>query len=201
METKPIVYVVDDDISVCKSLERLIRSAGLDVETFASAQDFLSGKPADRASCLILDIKMPGITGLELQEQLNNMQRTTPIIFVTGYGNVPESVQAMKSGAVDFLEKPCDETTLLLTIGRAIRKDIQCRRDREEILAVRKRLDSLTKREREVFAHVVTGKLNKQIAYDLGITEKTIKVHRGRIMAKMGANSLADLVRLAERLK
>lgn len=201
MKTRPVVYVIDDDASVRKSLERLIRSAGLDVETFSSAQDFLSFNPLDRASCLVLDVKMPGITGLELQEKLTAVHRSIPIIFITGFGNIPTSVRAIKAGAVDFLEKPFEEKTLLDAIRRAINHHIQYRQGNSELLAIRKRSESLTNREREVFKLVVTGMLNKQIAFQLGITEKTIKVHRARVMQKMAVQSLADLVRLAERLK
>lgn len=200
-ETKPVVYVVDDDASVCKSLERLISSAGLDVNTFGSALDFLSGDRPDRPGCLVLDVKMPGITGLELQEKLAALNRSTQIIFITGHGSVPTSVQAMKAGAVDFIEKPFDGNALLDAIWRAIKKDLQNRQRNNEIDTIRKRVDSLTPREREVFELVVTGLLNKQIGYQLGITEKTIKVHRARIMQKMDAQSLAELVHLAERLK
>lgn len=201
MKTRSVVYVIDDDASVRKSLERLIRSAGLDVETFSSAQDFLSFNPPDRASCLVLDVKMPGITGLELQEKLIAVHRSIPIIFITGFGNIPTSVRAIKAGAVDFLEKPFEDKTLLDAIRRAINHHIQYRQGNSELLAIRKRSESLTNREREVFELVVTGMLNKQIAFQLGITEKTIKVHRARVMQKMAVQSLADLVRLAERLK
>lgn len=201
MDIKPVVYVIDDDASVRKSLERLIRSAGMDVKTFSSARDFLSYNPPDLPGCLVLDVKMPGITGLELQEKLTALHRSIPLIFITGFGNVPASVQAMKAGAVDFLEKPFEDKTLLEAIYRAINHDVQYRQRNKELFAIRKRSESLTNREREVFALVVTGMLNKQIAFQLGITEKTIKVHRARIMRKMGVQSLADLVRLAERLK
>ena len=201
MEGSPVVNIVDDDKSVRKSLERLLRSVGFEVQTYASAQDFLSDKLPDSPGCLVLDLKMPGINGLELQEKLAALHRVIPIIFVTGYGSIPESVKAMKAGAVDFLEKPYEEKTLLAAIDRAIKKDILFRQDNNELAAIRKRFACLTPREREVFALVVAGMLNKQVAYDLGVAEKTIKVHRARIMQKMAAGSLADLVRLAERLK
>lgn len=201
MKAQALVYVIDDDASVRKSLERLIRSAGLDVESFPSAQDFLSFNPPDRPGCLVLDVKMPGITGLELQDQLAGAHRSIPIIFITGFGNVPASVQAMKAGAVDFLEKPFDDKTLLDAIHRAVNHDLQYRQRNNELAAIRKRLEGLTKREQEVFRLVVTGMLNKQVAFQLGIAEKTIKVHRARIMQKTGVQSLADLVRLAEQLK
>jgi RNA polymerase sigma factor (sigma-70 family) len=193
--------VIDDDASVRKSLERLIRSAELSVQTFSSAQDFLSRTLPDCPGCLVLDVKMPGVTGLELQEKLTAVHRFIPIIFITGFGNIPASVQAMKAGAVDFLEKPFDDKTLLDAIHRAINRDIQYRQKNTELAALRRCSESLTNREREVFELVVTGMLNKQIAFQLGITEKTIKVHRARIMQKMAVQSFADLVRLAERLK
>ena len=201
MDTKGVVYVIDDDASVRKSLDRLIRSVGLEVKTFLSAREFLSYNPPDRPGCLVLDVKMPGMTGTELQEALTVANRSIPIIFITGFGNVPLSVQAMKAGAFDFLEKPFDDNTLIKAIHRAIHHDRRCRQKNSEILAIRKRWERLTNRERQVFELVVTGMLNKQIAFQLGITEKTIKVHRARIMQKMEAQSLADLVRLSEQLK
>ena len=200
MATQPFVYVVDDDASVGKSLERLLRSESLGVKTFTSARDFLLEEITGPA-CLLLDIEMPSITGLDLQKQLINLKQSLPIIFITGFGNVPKSVQAMKAGAFDFLEKPFEAATLLETIRRAINQDIQVRERNRELAAMQKRVASLTNREREVFELVVTGMLNKQIAFQLGIAEKTIKVHRARIMQKVGAQSLADLVRLAERLQ
>jgi FixJ family two-component response regulator len=201
MDAKAIVYVIDDDASVRKSLARLVRSEGLDVKTFSSARDFLSFTPLDRPGCLVLDLQMPGMTGLELQQALTEAGRSIPIIFITGFGNVPAGVQAMKAGAVDFLEKPFDDEALIHVVRRAIQRDIQFRRTNRELSAVRKSWETLTEREKEVFDLVVTGMLNKQIAFQLGITEKTIKVHRARIMQKMGAQSLADLVRFSERLK
>ena len=196
-----VVYVIDDDASVRKSLDRLMRAAGYQTETYSSAQEFLSLDPPDRPGCMILDIKMPGITGLELQERLASLNRRTPIIFITGHGSIPASVQAMKAGAVEFLEKPFDDKTLLDAISHAIEKDLQNRRKNDEMVTSRKRLKTLTPREREVFDLVARGLLNKQAAYQLGVTEKTIKVHRAHIMAKLKVKSFADLVRLAERLK
>ncbi len=201
MDAKAIVYVIDDDASVRTSLARLIRSEGLDVDTFSSARDFLCFNPPDRPGCILLDLQMPGMTGLELQQALTAGKRSIPIIFITGFGNVPASVQAMKAGAVDFLEKPFAAETLLAAIHRAIRHDIQSRRTNRELRAVRKRWETLTRREKQVFELVVAGMLNKQIASQLGITEKTVKVHRAQIMRKMAARSLADLVRFSERLK
>ena len=201
MYASPVVYVVDDDESVRKSLKRLLVSAGLDVEAFPSAADFLSCDLHDRSGCLVLDVSMPGMTGLELQKELNALNVRIPIIFITGFGNVPTSVHAMKAGAIDFLEKPFDDKTLILAVHRAIDRDAKRRRRDSEFLAVKNRWKRLTNRERQVFALVVTGMLNKQIASQLSITEKTVKVHRARVMQKMAAESLADLVRLSERLK
>jgi FixJ family two-component response regulator len=201
MAIQAVVYVIDDDASVRKSLERLILSEGLAVQTFASARDFLASNPHNLPACLLLDIEMPEITGLELQKRLTALNQSIPIIFITGFGSVPKSVQAMKAGAFDFLEKPFEAATLLDAIHRAINHDILVRQQNHELASIKKRSESLTNREREIFKLVVTGMLNKQIAFQLDITEKTIKVHRARIMQKMGAQSFADLVRLAERLK
>ncbi len=200
-QTEPVVYVVDDDKSIRKSLARLIGSTGLAVETFGSAREYLASEPVDRPGCLVLDLKMPGLTGLELQEELTARHRAIPIIFITGQGSISSSVKAMKAGAIDFLEKPFDDTTLLQAINQAIEKDLQNRQRSSEVGAIKKRVEDLTPREREVFTLVVTGLLNKQIAYQLGITEKTVKVHRARIMQKMEATSLAHLVHLAETIE
>jgi FixJ family two-component response regulator len=198
---KPVIYVVDDDPSVRRSLERLLRSAGHDVEAFPSASDFLDAALPDRPGCLLLDLNMPEISGLELQERLANIGRTIPVIFITGFGTIPASVKAMKAGAVDFLEKPFEDETLIKALAIALDNDRENRDKADKINSIKKRADSLTGREKEVFGLVVTGMLNKQIAFELGITEKTIKVHRARIMQKMAAASLADLVRLSEKLK
>jgi len=197
---KPLVYVVDDDPSVLRSVERLLRSVGYDLETFTSAQEFLDFQHPDTPSCLILDVKMPGLSGLELQERLTDKGISLPIIFITGHGTVPASVKAMKAGAVDFLLKPFSPTDLLETIAKALEKDRQAKQYERELKQLRERSKTLTPREYEVFGLVVSGMLNKQIAFDLGTTEKTIKVHRARIIEKMGAKSLADLVRFAEKL-
>jgi RNA polymerase sigma factor (sigma-70 family) len=197
---KPLVYVVDDDPSVLRSLERLLRSEGYDLETFTSAQEFLDFQHPDTPSCLILDVKMPGLSGLELQERLTDKGISLPIIFITGHGTVPASVKAMKAGAVDFLLKPFSPTDLLETVAKALEKDLQAKQRERELKQLQERLRTLTPREYQVFRLVVTGMLNKQIAFDLGTTEKTIKVHRARIIEKMGAKSLADLVRFAEKL-
>jgi FixJ family two-component response regulator len=197
---KPVVCVVDDDPSVGRALGRLMRSAGHEVRTFTSALDFVRCRNMEEPACLILDVSMPDLNGLELQEYLADQGSSLPIVFITGHGTVPMSVQAMKAGAVDFLEKPFSDTDLLNIISRAIETDRQAKKKRAQLKKLRERMEMLTPREREVFQLVVTGKLNKRIAFDLGIGEKTIKVHRGRVMEKLGAESLADLVRFAEKL-
>jgi RNA polymerase sigma factor (sigma-70 family) len=197
---KPVVYVVDDDPSVGKALERLMRSAGHDVRTFTSALEFLEGRKLETPACLILDLNMPGLNGLELQEYLADQAIPLPIVFITGYGTIPESVKAMKAGAVDFLQKPFSDEDLLSAISRALETDRRARQDQEQLKKLRERLEALTPREYEVFRLVATGMLNKQIAFQLGTAEKTVKVHRARVMAKMGAQSLADLVRFADKL-
>ena len=199
-EKKAAVYVVDDDPSVRKALERLLRSAGYHTMTFASAPEFLDFTCPDTPGCLILDIKMPRLSGLELQDRLSEKGILLPIIFITGHGTVPASVRAFKAGAMDFLQKPFKETELLDAACRAIEKHRCLRREQKEIKALDSRLETLTPREREVFSLVASGLLNKQVAFELGITEKTIKVHRARVMQKMGAQSLADLVRFAQKL-
>jgi RNA polymerase sigma factor (sigma-70 family) len=197
-EESPIVYVVDDDPSVRRSLARLIRSEGFRVETFARAQDFLDQKEGTDPSCLVLDVNLPGRSGLDLQRELSSRGYSMPIVFITGYGTIPMSVQAMKGGAVEFLEKPINDQVLLKAIHQAVEKDRQMKRQYTELKEIQQRLASLTPREREVLPLVVSGMLNKQVALRLGTTEKTIKVHRARIMEKMRADSLADLVRLAQ---
>ena len=193
------VYIVDDDPAVLRSLARLTRSAGLPAETFASAREFIARCQPDAPGCLVLDVSMPGISGLELQEWVSRASNPLPIIFITGHGDVPTSVRAMKAGAVDFLTKPVDDQELLTAVSAALRRDQEARAARAELASVRERLARLTPREREVLEHVVSGRLNKQIAADLGTVEQTIKVHRARVMRKMGVESLADLVRLAGR--
>jgi FixJ family two-component response regulator len=197
---KPVVYVVDDDPSVGKALERLMRSAGHDVRTFTSALDFVRCRNLEAPACLILDVSMPDLNGLELQEYLASQGSAPPIVFITGHGTVPMSVKAMKAGAVDFLQKPFSDTDLLNAISHAIETDRRAKKKREQLKKLRARVELLTPREREVFQLVVTGMLNKQIASQLGTALKTVKVHRARIMAKMGAQSLADLVRFADKL-
>ncbi len=196
------VFVVDDDASVRKSLERLLTSVGYRVQTFESARDFL-GRPQTSEGgpqCLILDIRMPGVSGLDLQTSLRSSGATIPIIFSTGFGDVSSSVRAMKIGAVDFLTKPIDEEELLAAVERGLTLDAEMRRVDAVMTVLTTRQDRLTPRENQVFALVVTGMLNKQIAGRLGTCERTIKVHRARIMKKMEAGSVADLVRMADRL-
>ena len=197
---KPVVYVVDDDPSVREALERLLRSADYGAKTFASASEFLDFSGPDAPGCLVLDIRMPELSGLELQDRLAEKGVSLPIVFLTGYGTVPESVKALKAGAVDFLQKPFEDGELLDAVSRGIKKHRRLRQEQNEMNALHTRLDTLTPREREVFALVVSGMLNKQIALALGTVEKTIKVHRARVREKIGAQSLADLVRFAEKL-
>jgi FixJ family two-component response regulator len=193
------VFVVDDDPAVRKALQRLFRSAGLQVETFAEAREFLAARRPDTPCCLVQDLRLPGISGLDLQEKLAAAHLDLPIIFLTGFGTVPESVRAMKGGAVEFLEKPVDKQTLLAAVNQALAWNRQERQEKSEMTAIERRLAALTPRERQVLALVAAGKLNKEIAWDLGTTEKTIKVHRGRVMQKLNCPSLAELVRLADR--
>ncbi len=199
-DEKNIVYVVDDDPSVLKSLERLLRSAGYGVKTFMSAIEFLDFQYPDLPGCLILDVRMPELGGLELQERMTGQEVTFPIIFITGHGTVPMSVRAMKAGAVDFLQKPFLDDDLLTVVSAAVAADRKAKEERKELMKLLERSRNLTPREYEVFGLVASGMLNKQIAFDLGTSEKTIKVHRARIMEKLGAASLADLVRFAEKL-
>jgi FixJ family two-component response regulator len=197
---QPIVFVIDDDDSVRRSLERLLRSVDLDVETYASAQEFLRRTLPDRPSCVVLDLRLPGPSGLELQESLLRAGHNVPIVFISGHADVPSSVRAIKAGAVDFLQKPFSDQALLDIIHGALRRDREARRDRAEIAGLRVRFDTLTPRERDVLRLVIQGRLNKQIAGDLGISEKTVKFHRGRVMEKTQAGSVAELVRQADRL-
>ncbi len=200
MSGRATVFVIDDDESVLKALSRLIRSVGFEVETFPSAGDFLNQRLPDCPSCAVLDVRMPGLSGFDLQEKLKQVGVEIPIIFITGHGDVPMSVRAMKAGAVDFLQKPFNDQELLDAIQRAVSFDQQERRERTEKAEIQDRIDSLTPREKQVLALVVTGMLNKQIGAELGATEKTIKVHRARVMEKMQAASLPDLVRIAEKV-
>jgi len=195
----PKVFVVDDDPSVLKAVSRLLRTAGLDVATFDSAQEFLEHHDPTAHGCAVLDLAMPGVNGLELQQALAASNAPIPVIFLTGRADVPMSVRAMKQGAVDFLTKPVDEGKLVSAIHAALSKDKVAREAQKEVAEIRRRLATLTPREYEVFEHVVSGKLNKVTASELGTVEKTIKVHRSRVMDKMQVQSLAELVRIAER--
>ena len=199
-ETEPIVAIVDDDPSVRRGLQRLIRSAGWKTETFASAQEFLARPRAAFPSCLVLDLQLPGLSGLDLQKRMTEVDLGVPIVFLTGHGDIPATVQAMKAGAVEFLTKPVDEQELLHAIQEAVERDRRARLQRAETNELRERYKSLTAREQEVMQRVISGMLNKQIAAGLNITEDTVKFHRGHIMRKMRADSLADLVRMAKNL-
>jgi FixJ family two-component response regulator len=197
---KPIVYVVDDDVWVRESLETLIRDEGWQPETFATAQDFLDHSRAFTPSCLVLDISLPGLNGLELQKRMAGERHLIPIIFITGHGDIPMSVGAMKAGAVEFLTKPFNDDTLLTAIRQALERSRLTLARETEMQELRDRYTSLTARERDVMALVVSGLLNKQVAKELGITESTVKAHRGQVMQKMKANSVADLVKMTARL-
>jgi FixJ family two-component response regulator len=195
------VYLVDDDASVRRALTRLIRSSGYQVESFVSGREFLEkGLRPGGPACLVLDVRMPGLSGIDLQDELSKTATILPIIFITGQGDIPTSVKAMKAGAVDFLPKPVRDQELLKAIEQALARAARDRSEREELDEIRRRVETLTARERQVMGLVVTGMLNKQIAFELGTVEKTIKVHRARVMEKMGVDSLAELVRVAERV-
>jgi RNA polymerase sigma factor (sigma-70 family) len=198
-EPSGIVLVVDDDPSVRKASARLFRAAGFQVETFGTAQEFLEYQRPDQPSCLVLDVRMPGLNGVELQEQLKARDADLPIVFMTGHGDIPMTVKAIKAGAVDFLPKPVSDERLLQAVAEAVDKNALTRRQSAELAEFRKRVESLSPRESEVMKLVINGLLNKQIAKQLGISEATVKVHRGRVMEKTEVESVAELVRRCER--
>jgi FixJ family two-component response regulator len=199
-DSDAVIAIVDDDASVREGLQSLMRSAGWKAETFASAQEFLARPGADVPGCLILDLQLPGLSGLDLQKRMAEAGLETPIVFLTGHGNIPASVQAMKAGAIEFLTKPFEEQDLLRAIQEAVERDQRARQQRAALRELQLRYASLTPREQEVLLHVISGLLNKQIAAELQMSEFTVKIHRGRVMRKMRADSLADLVRMAESL-
>jgi FixJ family two-component response regulator len=199
---KPVVHVVDDDDSLRKAVTRLLHAAGYDVRAYASAGDFaLASREKDRRGCVLLDVRMPGPSGLDLQEVIAREDEPLPVIFLTAYGDVPTSVRAMKAGAVDFLTKPIKRDLLLGAVRTALARDLRLHTSREQLRDLRTRFAKLTPREREVFDLVVAGRLNKQIAVELGMAERTVKAHRGQVMAKMQVTSLAELVHLADKMQ
>jgi FixJ family two-component response regulator len=197
---QPVIHVVDDDSSFRAAVTRLLRAAKYEVRGYRSSSEFLDSDPCADPGCILLDLQMPGVNGLDLQQSLAQMEERLPIIFLTGHGDVPASVRAMKAGAVDFLTKPVTRETLLGAVKNALDVDAEGRAARAVLRDLRNRYENLTPREREVLAHVVSGKLNKQIAFDLGTSERTIKAHRARIMDKLAVRSVAELARIAQAL-
>jgi FixJ family two-component response regulator len=193
------VFLVDDDAGVLTALSRLLRAKGYKVQPFTSPNEFLTKRDATLPGCVILDVTMPGLDGLNLQQALSSEESLHPVIFLTGTGDIPTSVRAMRAGALDFLTKPVNADDLFRAIGRAEEQNVRAREARAELQAIQAKMATLTRRESEVLVHVVAGRLNKQIAHELGTVEKTIKVHRGRMMQKLGVHTVADLVRLAEK--
>jgi len=199
-QEQPIVVVIDDDASIRKALENLLRSVGLDVELFKSPQEFLQSNRPDRPGCIVLDVRFPGRSGLDMQREISSANTSLPIIFITGYGDIPMSVRAMKAGAVEFLTKPFRDQDLLDAVGVALEKDRVRRANEVRLSELRTRFQTLTARERQVLSLVIAGRLNKQIAGELGVSEMTVKMHRRQVMRKMQATGLAQLVRLADQL-
>ena len=197
--SEPTVFIIDDDPSARRGVTRLVRAAGMNAESFASAKDFLASERCEGPGCVVLDVRMPDMTGPELQEEMSKAEYCMPIIFISASADIPTATRAMKKGAVDFLTKPFDEEDLLKAVQEALKKDVANRSAMNERQSILQRIQLLTPREYEILTYVLTGMLNKQIAYDLDISEKTVKVHRGRVMEKLGVDSVAELVRLSEK--